>query len=249
MTSGNIAVFDHDALRVAELVADYNQLFEIEQNKSNLLAVQVREAIAQKKPGQPDLESILRIKGLIRRSEARAAAIAIGCSGSNLHFLDLPFYRTGTIAKKPVGEEDIEIIDSLLTTLKPDQIYVAGDLADPHGTHRVCAEAIFAALLRKTARGETLPDVLLYRGAWQEYPLHEIEIAVPLSPGDLSLKRQSIFMHESQKDKALFPGSDPREFWQRAEDRNRGTADAYNRIGLPEFFALEAFARWKGKPI
>ena len=126
---------------------------------------------------------------------------------------------------------------------------LAGDLADPHGTHRVCAEAIFAALMRMTKRGETLPDVLLYRGAWQEYPMHEIEIAVPLSPGDLSLKRQSIFMHESQKDKALFPGSDPREFWQRAEDRNRGTADSYNRIGLPEFFALEAFARWKGKPI
>ncbi len=249
MTSGNIAVFDHDALRVAELVADYNQLFEIEHDQSNRLADQVREAIEQKKPGQPDVESILRIKGLIRRSEARAAAIAIGCKSSNLHYLDLPFYRTGTIAKKPVGEEDIQIIETLLKTLAPDQIYVAGDLADPHGTHRVCAEAIFAALMRMTQRGEKLPDVLLYRGAWQEYPMHEIEIAVPLSPGDLSVKRQSIFMHESQKDKALFPGSDPREFWQRAEDRNRGTADSYNRIGLPEFFALEAFARWKGKPI
>ena len=249
MTSGNIAVFDHDARRVAELVADYNQMFGIDQAQSGALAEQVRTAIHEKKPGQPDAESILQIKGLIRRSEARAAAIAIGCHDSNLHFLDLPFYRTGTIAKKPVGPEDIEIIERLLQSLKPDQIYVAGDLADPHGTHRVCAEAIFAALIRIRERNEPIPDVLLYRGAWQEYPLHEIEIAVPLSPGDLALKRQSIFMHESQKDKALFPGSDPREFWQRAEDRNRGTADSYNKIGLPEFFALEAFARWKGNPI
>jgi len=249
MTSGNIAVFDHDARRVAELVADYNQMFGIDQAQSGALAEQVRTAIHEKKPGQPDAESILQIKGLIRRSEARAAAIAIGCHDSNLHFLDLPFYRTGTIAKKPVGPEDIEIIERLLQSLKPDQIYVAGDLADPHGTHRVCAEAIFSALIRMRERNEPTPDVLLYRGAWQEYPLHEIEIAVPLSPGDLALKRQSIFMHESQKDKALFPGSDPREFWQRAEDRNRGTADSYNKIGLPEFFALEAFARWKGNPI
>jgi len=249
MTSGNIAVFDHDACRVAELVADYNQLFEIERERSNQLADQVRTAIEQKRPGEPDVDTILRIKGLIRRSEARAAAIAIGCKDCNLHYLDLPFYRTGTIAKKPVGPEDIEIIEKLLQTLQPDQIYVAGDLADPHGTHRVCAEAIFAALLRMSESGQQIPDVLMYRGAWQEYPMHEIEIAVPLSPGDLALKRQSIFMHESQKDKALFPGSDPREFWQRAEDRNRGTADSYNRIGLPEFFALEAFARWKGNPI
>ena len=249
MTSGNIAVFDHDARRVAELVADYNQMFGIDQAQSGALAEQVRTAIHEKKPGQPDAESILQIKGLIRRSEARAAAIAIGCHDSNLHFLDLPFYRTGTIAKKPVGPEDIEIIERLLQSLKPDQIYVAGDLADPHGTHRVCAEAIFSALIRMRERNEPTPDVLLYRGAWQEYPLHEIEIAVPLSPGDLALKRQSIFMHESQKDKALFPGSDPREFWQRAEDRNRGTADAYNHMGLPEFFALEAFARWKWLPI
>ncbi len=249
MTSGNIAVFDHDARRVADLVADYNELFEIDREQSSGLAAQVRDSIQQKKPGQPDCDAMLRIKGLIRRSEARAAAIAVGCSETNLHFLDLPFYRTGTISKKPVGPDDIQIIEDLLCTLMPDQIYVAGDLADPHGTHRVCAEAIFAALIRMKARAIALPDVLLYRGAWQEYPLHEIEIAVPLSPSDLALKRQAIFMHESQKDKALFPGNDPREFWQRAEDRNRGTADSYNRLGLPEFFALEAFARWKGKPI
>ena len=146
-------------------------------------------------------------------------------------------------------EDDIRIIRELLERLKPDQVYVAGDLADPHGTHRVCAEAIFEAIHRMKAANQPIPDVLMYRGAWQEYPLHEIEIAVPLSPSDIQQKRRAIFMHESQKDEALFPGSDPREFWQRAEDRNRGTADHYNQIGLPEFFALEAFTRWHGNPV
>ncbi len=249
MTSGNIAVFDHDARRVAELVADYNQIFQIDRDQSTKLVDDVRSSLDNKHPGHPDPETILQIKGLIRRNEARAGAVAIGCAEENLYFLDLPFYRTGTIAKNPVGPEDIAIIEELLIRVAPDQIYVAGDLADPHGTHRVCAEAIFAALGNMKERDEKVPEVLLYRGAWQEYPLHEIEIAVPLSPSDLALKRQAIFMHESQKDKALFPGSDPREFWQRAEDRNRGTADSYNAIGLPEFFALEAFVRWKGAPI
>jgi glucosamine-6-phosphate deaminase len=163
--------------------------------------------------------------------------------------LDLPFYRTGTIAKRPMGSEDTAIIRQLLDAVQPDQVYVAGDLADPHGTHRVCAEAILKVMEDLRGEGKTLPEVLLYRGAWQEYALDEIEIAVPLSPKDIDLKRQAIFMHESQKDEALFPGSDPREFWQRAEDRNRGTAEKYNQIGLPEFFALEAFTRWKGNAI
>jgi glucosamine-6-phosphate deaminase len=249
MTSGNIAVFDHDARMVADLVSEYNKIFGIDSQKSAEMAQRVRAELENKQPGQPDTDSILRIKGLIRKNEARAGALEIGCPESNLHFLDLPFYRTGTIAKKPVGPEDIAIIDELLQRVKPDQIYVAGDLADPHGTHRVCAEAIFAVLFQWKHEGRELPEVLMYRGAWQEYPLHEIEIAVPLSPSDLALKRNAIFMHESQKDKALFPGSDPREFWQRAEDRNRGTADSYNKLGLPEFFAIEAFARWKGAPI
>ena len=249
MTSGNIAVFDHDARMVADLVTEYNHLFGIDSQKSSEIKQSVRSSLERKSPGQPDSEAILNIKGLIRKNEARAGAHEIGCPESNLHFLDLPFYRTGTIAKKPVGPEDIAIIDDLLRNLRPDQIYVAGDLADPHGTHRVCAEAIFTVLLDWKEKGETLPEVLMYRGAWQEYPLHEIEIAVPLSPSELALKRNAIFMHESQKDKALFPGSDPREFWQRAEDRNRGTADLYNALGLPEFFAIEAFVRWQGLPI
>ncbi len=249
MTSGNIAVFDHDARRVADLVTEYNRLFGIDHQKSLDIENEVCNAICNKKPGQPDHNTILAIKGIIRWSEARAAAITVGCHEEDLHFLDLPFYRTGTIAKKPVGDEDIAIIRDLLIRVAPDQVYVAGDLADPHGTHRVCAEAIFRALEILASENQKTPEVLLYRGAWQEYPLHEIEIAVPLSPTDIELKRKAIFMHESQKDEALFPGSDPREFWQRAEDRNRGTADNYNQLGLPEYFALEAFTRWKGKQI
>ena len=171
-----------------------------------------------------------------------------GCKEENLHFLDLPFYRTGTIAKKPITEEDVRIIRDLIVRLNPAQIYVAGDLSDPHGTHRVCAEAIFRAL--ETIDPAARPEVLLYRGAWQEWAPHEIDIAVPLSPHDLARKRAAIFRHESQKDSALFPGpDDSREFWQRAEDRNRNTAVLYNQIGLPEYFALEGFVRWHGVPI
>ncbi len=249
MTSGNIAVFDHDALRVADLVTEYNRLFGIDQQKSQEVETQVRQSLETKKPGQPDHETILKIKSLIRWSEARAGAIQVGCRECDLHFLDLPFYRTGTIAKRPMGNDDTAIVRALLDEVKPDQVYVAGDLADPHGTHRVCAEAILKVLDDMRREGLQLPEVLMYRGAWQEYALDEIEIAVPLSPSDINLKRQAIFMHESQKDEALFPGSDPREFWQRAEDRNKGTAEKYNQIGLPEFFALEAFTRWKGNPI
>jgi glucosamine-6-phosphate deaminase len=137
----------------------------------------------------------------------------------------------------------------LIERVDPQQVYVAGDLSDPHGTHRVCAEAIFRALKQLEAANGKRPEALLYRGAWQEWAPHEIEIAVPLSPRDLDRKRTAIFMHESQKDTALFPGSDSREFWQRAEDRNRHTADTYNRLGLPEYFAMEGFVRWNGEPI
>ncbi len=249
MTSGNIAVFDHDARRVADLVTEYNRLFGIDQDKSREVCQAVDDWLSRKSPGEADAEAVLRIKGLIRWSEAKAAALAVGCRADHLHFLDLPFYRTGTIAKKPVSDEDVQIIAELIRNITPHQIYVAGDLSDPHGTHRVCAEAIFGALALLKTQGKPAPEVLLYRGAWQEYELHELEIAVPLSPSDIELKREAIFMHESQKDEALFPGNDPREFWQRAEDRNKGTADRFNQIGLPEYFAMEAFVRWNGVPI
>jgi glucosamine-6-phosphate deaminase len=249
MTSGNIAVFDHDAERIADMVTEYNRIFSIDSGHAIEVENQVRAWLRDKKAGDPDIDAVLKIKGLIRWSEAKAGAIKVGCKEENLHFLDLPFYRTGTIAKKPVGPDDVRIIRELIERVDPHQVYVAGDLSDPHGTHRVCAQAIFLALEEIRVAGGHVPEVLLYRGAWQEYELHEIEIAVPLSPGDLMLKRKAIFMHESQKDEALFPGSDPREFWQRAEDRNKGTADRYNRVGLPEFYAIEAFVRWNGVPI
>ncbi|MCA9174692.1 MAG: glucosamine-6-phosphate deaminase [Planctomycetales bacterium] len=246
MTSGNIAVFDHDALRIADMVTEYNRLFGIDEERSQDVERQVAEALNRKSPGESDTECVAKIKSLIRWSEAKAGAFVVGCREEHLHYLDLPFYRTGTVAKKPIGDEDVEIIYQLLEQVGPDQVYVAGDLADPHGTHRMCAIAIFHALRRYEQAHGARPDVLLYRGAWQEYELHELEIAVPLSPRDLDVKRKAIFMHESQKDEALFPGSDPREFWQRAEDRNRGTASRFNQIGLPEFFAIEAFVRWDG---
>lgn len=249
MTSGNIAVFDHDAARIADLAAEFNRMFGIDREKSEAVEKNVQSWLAGKNAGDPDIECVLKIKGLIRWSEAKFGAYKVGCKEEHLHFLDLPFYRTGTIAKKPIGEEDVQIIYDLLTKVEPHQVYIAGDLSDPHGTHRVCAQAIFRALKRIEAERGTRPEALLYRGAWQEYDLHEIEIAVPLSPSDLAIKRKAIFFHESQKDEALFPGSDPREFWQRAEDRNKGTADRYNRVGLPEFYAMEAFTRWNGVPI
>ena len=249
MTSGNIAVFDHDAARIADMVTEYNRLFGIDHERSLEVEQGVNESLRGKSPGEPDAESVAKIKSLIRWSEAKAGAFVVGCQEEHLHYLDLPFYRTGTVAKKPIGEEDVEIICNLLREVQPDQVYVAGDLADPHGTHRMCAQAIFLALKQFEAEGARLPEVLLYRGAWQEYELHELEIAVPLSPHDLDIKRKAIFMHESQKDEALFPGSDPREFWERAEDRNRGTANRFNQIGLPEFFAIEAFVRWNGETI
>jgi glucosamine-6-phosphate deaminase len=249
MTTGNIAVFDHDARRVADLVAEYNRLFGIEVQRSRDVARAVDDWLSRKKPGEPDDERVQKIKTLIRWSEAKAAAAVVGCREDHLHFLDLPFYRTGTVDKRPIGEEDVTIVADLIRRVAPHQVYVAGDLSDPHGTHRLCAEAVFTALQRLEGQLSPWPEVLLYRGAWQEYELHEIEIAVPLSPQDIQTKRQAIFMHESQKDEALFPGNDPREFWQRAEDRNRGTADRFNQIGLPEYYALEAFVRWNGAPL
>jgi glucosamine-6-phosphate deaminase len=249
MTNGNIAVFDHDAQQVADLVTEYNRLFGIDNERTAEVERCVHESLAAKKPGRPDGDAVAKIKALIRWSEAKAGAAVVGCREEHLHFLDLPFYRTGTVAKNPVGDDDVRIILELLERVRPEQVYIAGDLSDPHGTHRVCAEAVFRALWEMEQQTGSRPEALLYRGAWQEWPPHEIEIAVPLSPRDLELKKQAIFRHESQKDEALFPGSDEREFWQRAEDRNRGTADIYNRLGLPEYYALEGFVRWNGKPL
>ena len=248
MTSGNIAVFDHDAHRLADLLTELNRRFEIDIEKTPVLESSVIDFLSHKKPGDPDGKKVLKIKELIRWSEAKAAAGVCGCREENLHFLDLPFYRTGTVRKNPPTKEDYRIVREKIEQVQPAQIYVAGDLSDPHGTHRVCAQIIFEVLDQIAQADGARPEVLLYRGAWQEWPLDVVQIAVPLSPSDLRRKKEAIFRHESQKDSALFPGpEDPREFWQRAEDRNRHTADLYNQIGLPEYYALEAFVRWDGK--
>jgi glucosamine-6-phosphate deaminase len=246
-TSGNIAVFDEAAIRHADFVAEYARAFKLlGEGQAHKIEEHVEQFINSKKPGDVDSPELQKIKGLIRRTEARAAARFSGVKDDHIHFLDMPFYETGRVRKNPIGEEDIRIIMDLLREVKPHQVYAAGDLSDPHGTHRVCLSAIFAAMERlKDEKWTSECDLWLYRGAWQEWGVEEIEMAVPLSPDELMKKRLAIFKHESQKDKAVFPGSDNREFWQRAEDRNRATAKTYDQLGLPEYEAIEGFVKWK----
>ena len=248
--SGSIAVFDEDAIRFADFAADFNENFGIDKTQTEDIESHLEEFLKNKQPGQVDSPEIQKIKALIRRGEARAAGRACGVPYERLHFLDMPFYETGTVRKKPIGEDDVKIIADLLRKIEPHQIYCAGDLSDPHGTHRVCLQAIFAAIEQiKSDKWYAQCEVWLYRGAWQEWEPERIELAIPISPEELSRKRHAIFKHESQKDKALFPGSDPREFWQRAEDRNRATAKVYDALGLAEYEAIEAFVKWDGQPV
>jgi glucosamine-6-phosphate deaminase len=245
MTSGNIAVFDHDALRFADYVAGFNRAFSIAPDQSEKVTLRMQESLRSKQKGQPDTDDVLKLKGLIRQTEARAAALACGVPSDQLEFMDLRFYRTGTIAKAPIHPQDVADIVGLLNRLKPAQIYVAGEMSDPHGTHRTCAEAIFQAVREVSGQGQRF-EVWLYRGAWEEFEPHELERVVPLSVDHLNRKREAVFRHQSQKDRAMFPGgSDRREFWQRAEDRNRQTAKVYDALGLPEFYALEGFVQWR----
>jgi glucosamine-6-phosphate deaminase len=246
-TSGNIAVFDDDAVRFMDFVSDFNRQFDIDPAKTGQFEAHIDEFVRHKRPGQVDSEAVQQIKGLIRRGEARAATRSCGIPDSQLHFMDMPFYETGRVRKKPLSEEDIQMTVDLLRKVEPQQIYAAGDLSDPHGTHRVCLSAIFQAMRRvRDQEWAKKCEVWLYRGAWQEWEPQQIEMAVPLSPDELERKRQAIFKHESQKDRALFPGVDSREFWQRAEQRNRETARVYDRLGLAEYEAIEGFVRWKG---
>lgn len=245
MTSGNIAVFDHDAWRFVDFAVEFNRLFQIDEEQTEKIKQRMQTFLRSKKPGQADTEDLLKVKALIRATEARAAALACGVPPEQLEFMDLRFYRTGTIAKAPIHPQDIADIIALLERLQPAQIYVAGELSDPHGTHRVCAEAVFEAVRAVRKQGLHF-SVWLYRGAWEEWEPHEIERVVPLSPEDVERKKQAIFRHQSQKDRAMFPGgTDRREFWQRAEDRNRHTASVYDKLGLPEFYALEGFVQWR----
>lgn len=246
-TSGNIAVFDDDVIRFVDFVSDYNEMFDMQQAEAKDMLSDIKQFLNEKEPAQVDSEEIKHIKGLIRRGEAKAAARYCGIPEEKLHFLDMPFYETGRVKKKPLSQADIDIVVDLLREVKPHQIYAAGDLSDPHGTHRVCLKAIFAAL-EECKNDSWIGNcyVWLYRGAWQEWDANEIEMAVPLSPQELAKKRKAIFKHQSQKDRPLFPGPDEREFWQRSEQRNRGTARLYDNLGFAEYEAIEGFVRYKG---
>jgi glucosamine-6-phosphate deaminase len=242
MTSGNIAVFDHDVRRYVDFLERMAANGHADRARTDELVARVREFLARKAPGEVDIDEVQDIKRLIREAEAVSGLETVGLSRENARFLDLPFYQTGKVRKDPIGPADVAIVRTLLEEIRPELIFVAGDLSDPHGTHRMCKEAIDGALGEIDAAGQARPEVWLYRGAWQEWPVHEATWLVPLSQEELKLKIQAIFKHQSQKDSAPFPGGyDEREFWQRVEARNRGTADMLDRLGLAEYFAMEAY--------
>jgi glucosamine-6-phosphate deaminase len=245
MTSGNIAVFDHEVRRYMDFVRRFETEVRYAGSDSDstsdldALIQRIERALAEKASGEVDIQEVQDVKRHIRESEAIAGVQTLGFPRSVCRFLNLPFYQTGKVKKNEVGEADIGIVLELLESFAPDIIYVAGDLSDPHGTHRQCKEAIDRALARY---GGPRPEVWLYRGAWQEWAVHEADAFVPLSREELRRKIFAIFKHQSQKDTAPFPGGhDAREFWQRVEDRNRDTAHELDRLGLPEFHAAEAF--------
>ena len=245
-TSGNIAVADDEAIRYLSFVKSFAQTHDT--NEGNLPSVieDIRKFLLENKsPGEMDTVEVRRMKSLIRRGEAKAACRFVGLRSKKLHFLDLPFYETGKVKKNPLGKEDIQIIVNLLRKVKPHQIFAAGDWSDPHGTHRVCWEGIYQAL--QIVKDEEWMDdcyVWLYRGAWQEWDLDEIQMAVPISPEELQHKRNAILRHQSQMESAPYMGGDSRLFWQRSEERNRATANLFNKLGLAEYEAIEAFVRF-----
>ena len=247
-TSGNIAVGDEEVFRFMHFTQGFNLLFEEGKNEViNQRFDEFKNFIANKKPEDLDTRDILEVKGLIRRGEARIASLFSGIPLERVHFLNLPFYETGRIQKNPISEADVEIVRNLLQEVKPHQIFVAGDLADPHGTHRVCTDAVLAAIdLEKEAGAKWLNDcrIWMYRGAWAEWEIEHIEMAVPISPEELRAKRNAILKHQSQMESAPFLGNDERLFWQRAEDRNHATAELYNALGLAAYEAMEAFVQY-----
>ena len=248
-TSGNIAVGDEEVTRFMHFINGFNQIFA--DSKDSVISnkyKEIKQFFAQKKEGDFDTKDVLTIKGLIRRGEARTACTYNKIPLDHVHFLDLPFYESGKIEKLPMTEKDVEIVRHLLQEVKPHQIYVAGDLADPHGTHKKCTDAVLAAIdLEKEAGAEWLKNcrIWMYRGAWAEWEIENIEMCVPLSPEELRAKRNSILKHQSQMESAPFLGNDERLFWQRAEDRNRGTAQLYDGLGLACYEAMEAFVEYK----
>lgn len=246
-TSGNIAVTDEFVTRFLDFAVGFEGMFGIDSSKSQAILNEANTYLSSKKTNQSDSPEIRAIKGLIRRCEAKATCRYVGLTDDRAHFQDLPFYETGTVEKKPMGEEDVVITMALLREIKPQQIFCAGDLADPHGTHKVCLEVVFESMKRiKEAGDEWIKDcwMWLYKGAWQEWDIDEIEMAIPMSPAQVMKKRFGIFIHQSQKDMVPFQGNDEREFWQRAEDRNGNTANQYAQLGLTRYAGIEAFVRW-----
>jgi glucosamine-6-phosphate deaminase len=246
-TSGNTAVWDDDALRFVEFSIDFGEKVGMGQESLHSLYQNMRSFMEKKRPNQIDTKEIQTVKGLIRKGEAIAGARYCGLEDDHIHFMALPFYESGRNQKNPVTNEDVQKTIDLLQRVKPHQIFAAGDFEDPHGTHIVCFNIILEALaeLRETEEWAKECWLWMYRGAWLEFETHEIEMAVPLSPQELEKKKYAIFKHQSQKDRAVFPGDDAREFWKRAEDRNRETAKSYDGLGLAEYEAMEAFVRWK----
>ncbi len=241
MTSGNIAVFDHDVLRYVDVLERLASAGTLEPDRVGELSARIRGFLAAKAPGQVDSPDVQELKRIIREAEAVSGIETLGLRRNDARFLDLPFYRTGTVRKAPIGPDDVAIVRDLIAAEQPDLLLVAGDLSDPHGTHRLCKDAIDAALVDLFPGTTTPPEVWLYRGAWQEWPVTDATWLVPLSQEELRTKIQAIFKHQSQKDSAPFPGTDDREFWQRVETRNKDTAALLNRLGLAEYFAMEAY--------
>lgn len=246
-TSGNTAVWDTDVLRYVEFTIDFNKSVGEDTTKLQETYDKMRKFVGAKQPNEIDLEEIRNVKAFIRKSEAYAGARYAGLQDKNIHFMALPFYETGKTVKNPVKEADVELTIELLQKIRPHQIFAAGDFDDPHGTHIVCFSIILEAMKRLLKSEEWIKDCWLwmYRGAWDEFETHEIEMAVPLSPMEVHKKRNAIFQHQSQKDRPVFPGDDEREFWVRAEERNRETAINYDKLGLANYEAMEAFVRWK----
>jgi len=246
-TSGNIAVTDEFVTRFLDFAVGFEEIAGIDTKKSGKILEDARRFIARKKANQTDTPAIRAIKGLIRRCEAKATCRYVGIKDENIHFQNLPFYETGSIEKKPMSEKDVKLTIELLREVKPHQVYCAGDFADPHGTHIVCFNVVVESLKRIKAAGEIWVNdcwLWLYKGAWQEWNIEEIEMAIPMSPDQVLKKRFGIFIHQSQKDMVPFQGSDSREFWQRAEERNAATANLYADLGLTHYAAMEAFVRW-----
>ncbi|MCJ8164032.1 glucosamine-6-phosphate deaminase [Pontibacter sp. E15-1] len=245
-TSGNTAVWDDDVLRYMEFAIDFDKSIGKDSKRLQTIYEEMRSFFETKQPNQPDTQEIRNVKGFIRKSEAIAGARYAGLEDDHIHFMALPFYEEGKVRKNPVTEKDIELTMQLLQQVKPHQIFAAGDFADPHGTHIVCFRIITEALNRLRGTESWVENCWLwmYRGAWHEFETHEIEMAVPLSPQEVERKRNAIFKHQSQKDRPVFPGDDAREFWVRAEERNRDTANDYDNLGLADYEAMEAFVRY-----